>query len=131
MEMGQEQILLGEITPAFGKDELLVDSPIDLLFPMYSEEYFCANSAFCGQKRDTSTSAEYMIERPHCLYRLMRRRVRRIAPDEGFPARCVAIGGRSVGGLVWVDNIGSEGGAPLFSDPGYSAERERNPEYQV
>lgn len=114
LEIGQEQILLAEITPAFSGNELLVDSRIDLLFPMYSEEYFCAGSVFYGLKRDTSTLPEYMIARPESLYRLMRRRVRRIKPDDAFPVRVVAIGNRSVSGTVLVDNIGSEGARLSF-----------------
>jgi hypothetical protein len=109
LEVHETMIYIDDPQPTRIEEELLVDSPIDLVFPLTARVYFHGKSVFNGLKATLSEPLVYMIAKPESLTYLKERRVPRVTPTAGLPAVCLAIGGQPAAAGVQIQNIGLEG----------------------
>jgi len=113
-----DEIYLCDMQPTTEQEEeqLLVDSDIDVVFPLDRREHFAGRLMFKGRLDNLSGPLLYRIDRPRELLYIIKRRNERMAPTEGLPAACLSIGDKHTNEDVVVKNISADGIGLLLAD---------------
>jgi len=121
-EIRQSQIYINAPEPPGMEDDILVDSPIDLFFPLHSRLYFLGKSIFLGIRHLPTEPLAYLLGLPGELSYQRERRVLRVVPSESMPITCLSIGGQPSAQHVKVKNLSQEGVCLSFSKAPTTAE---------
>jgi hypothetical protein len=116
-EIKQTQIFVTKLEPSAAQDDLLVDSEIDIVFPLTSRIFFFGKSVYHGLLTQPLDEAIHIIDKPETLYFRRERRVMRISPAPNLPITCLAVNGEKFLDTVLIKNISLEGICLSFPFP--------------
>ena len=116
-EIKHTQIFVTKLEPASAQDDLLVDSEIDIVFPLTSRIYFFGKSNYHGLLTQPLDEAIHIIDKPEVMYFRRERRVMRVQPTTSLPVTCLAVGGEKFLDTVLIKNISLEGICLSFPFP--------------
>ncbi|MDP8222603.1 MAG: PilZ domain-containing protein [Candidatus Lernaella stagnicola] len=114
LETRESLILIDRLEPPLSNENLLVDIPISIVFPLTSRGYFVGESVFAGARNEPGSPVRYAITRPSHLMYVTERRVKRVIPPKKLPVVCLSIAGRKTAGLIVVRDLSTEGICLLF-----------------